>query len=238
MIVLSVDPGVVNIGVCVMDTDARRVLYADRLCFAKRMRDVPEGKMVERIEELFFHPSSRAPGLGKHLPRVQVVLIEQQMKRRFLIFQHALAAFARAKGLKYQFVSPTSVKRHFKIAHHASPAKKGKTRKVVTAEQKLLNYEANKRGAVEVLRAQFPEAVERARMAMGSARVKVDDLADAVLMAAWFADKERAAAEAAARKTKLNAEKARKRAAREAKAARAAEALRLKGAAAALRALK
>ena len=93
MIVLSIDPGLVNVGCCVYDTSKEKILLADRVEIAsslKEHRKTGDSFIVQRVNDTFF--GKKYP-IKEHLKDIQVCLIETQMKPLYKIIQHVIAAF-------------------------------------------------------------------------------------------------------------------------------------------------
>ena len=174
-LVFSIDPGIVNIGVCCYNKKNKKIVYAGCEEIAKRAKDCRgEDKMLRKVHELFFGTSH----LSNFLRNSCVVLIEVQMKRKMLLVQHAIAAVCIEKGYNYKFVSARVVKRHFGNGAEARKAA-GKGINGTRA-----NYSANKAEAIATASSIHPQF-------MGSlARGKKDDVSDAILQARWYADRE------------------------------------------------
>lgn len=184
MLIYSIDPGLVNIGVTLFDTSKKTkpIVFADKVQLVKRMKDLKsEDEMITRCYALFFDTQN-----SEHARRLQsadVVLIEQQMKRKYLIFQAILGSLCFAHNKKHVIVRPIQVKKMFGTGSASrntttSRKRKGAAAKVVT---KKTSHAANKKAAVEHATALFP-----AHMRNISA-TKRDDVADSLLQALWYA---------------------------------------------------
>jgi len=174
-LVFSIDPGIVNIGVCCYNKKTKNIVYAGCEVIAKRLKDCRgEDKMLQKVHELFFGESH----LSKLLEKSCMVLIEIQMKRKMLLVQHAIAAICIEKGYKYKFVSARVVKRHF---GNGAEARNAFGKKVCGVRA---NYSANKAEAVKSAHEIHPAFMKTLD------RGKKDDVSDAILQARWYADKE------------------------------------------------
>lgn len=172
MLVFSIDPGLVNIGVCFMDTSENKILYADKVQMCNRMKDLKsEAEIIPRVYKLFFTGK-----IGQMVDAADVVLIEQQMKRKFLLIQYTLGSFCFEKHKSYEFVSPKCIKTHFNSGK-VSRKKAGKS-----VRGKKNNHAANKKAAVEIATHLFPQFMLRVNSK------KRDDVADAMLQAKWYTD--------------------------------------------------
>lgn len=172
MLIFSIDPGLVNVGACLYDSTESKIVWADKVQLTPRMKDLKtEAEIIPRVYKLFFMGE-----LWEMIKSADVVLIEQQMKKKFLLIQYVIGALCFERNIDYKFVSPRSVKVHFKSGK-ASRKKEGKS--VRGAKN---NHAANKKAAIKLATALFPEFMLRVTA------TKRDDIADAVLQAKWFVD--------------------------------------------------
>lgn len=194
MIILSIDPGIVNMGVAIYNSDSEEIIFAKKLSLGKRMRDVQEKNTINDIYKIFFDPS-KSP-IAEFIDRIQVILIEQQMKRRFLIIQHVIGAIAMMLNIKYYFVPPQVIKRHFGFGHKKG-AKKSSSSSVSTSKGKTKKgmHRANKKNAIDIVDRILPEILQKnnktLKTATRSITIKDDDIADAFLQALWFSQTNR-----------------------------------------------
>jgi hypothetical protein len=172
-LIFSIDPGVVNIGVCWFNATKNKILFADKVQIAPRMKDVKnESEIIPRIYKLFF--------IGKIYEMIKVsnvVLIEQQMKRKFLLFQYSLGAILFEKNIDYVFQSPRSIKTQYSIGKTARK-KAGKSVKGVKN-----NHAANKKAGIDLISKLYPKFMNKVNLK------KRDDIADAVLQARYYTEK-------------------------------------------------
>lgn len=171
MRVLSIDVGIVNIGVCLYSDD-KEILYLDKVSIApslKAMKD--ESEIVPRVFNL-IHTK-----LDSYFKRADVVIIEQQMKRKMLIIQHVIGSYCFGNNIDYYFVNPRSVKKYFDIGSY-------KRKKLgVSVKGSKKNHKANKLMAIAKVNTMFPNLLKRYDTR------KHDDICDALLQAIWFAEK-------------------------------------------------
>jgi hypothetical protein len=174
MYVFSIDPGLVNIGVCFYDTTEQRIIFADKVQMVTRMKDLKtESEIIPRVYKLFFTGK-----MWEMIRTSSVVLIEQQMKKKFSLIQYVLGAICFEKEINYKFVSPRAVKTHFGSGKTARAG----TRAAVRGNKN--NYSANKKAAVALATTMFKPFMAKLSV------TKRDDVADALLQAKYFADKE------------------------------------------------
>jgi hypothetical protein len=173
--VFSIDPGIVNIGVCCYNGATREIIFAGKLMIAPSMKDLPsEAELIPRIFKLFFD-DKKSP-YKKMIDASKVVVIENQMKRKMLLVQHIIGTFCFRSNLDYMFADPRSVKAHFKTGK--------KTRKDTGKAVKgaKTNYKANKEMALAKAVELFPVYMA------GVSATKKDDVADALLQAVWYSE--------------------------------------------------
>lgn len=166
-VLMSIDVGVVNMGLCCVEAETGKVLWAEKVGIARSMRELRgEAQIVTRLWTLFF--GDEVSQVAKWMRAAEIVLIENQMKRKMLIVQHAIAAMCAAQQKRFEFCPPQKVKSHFGTGYHA--------------RQKQLKYahRQNKKDAVKKAAELFPKFMARL-----SANKK-DDVADALLQASWY----------------------------------------------------
>jgi len=188
-LVFSIDPGLVNVGVCLYNATQDTIVYANKVQLTPSMKEMKtEAEIIPRVYKLFF----QGP-LKEMIDKASIVLVEKQMKRKFYLVQYVIGAVCFHEAKEYRFVCPRSVKTHFKS---------GKlSRKIsgTSVKGSKKNHTENKKTAVELATKLFPAFMQKVTAA------KRDDVADAVLQAKWYADAQRAAkAKAAAAKAKAD----------------------------------
>ena len=172
MLVFSIDPGLVNLGVCFYDAVDNNVLYADKVQLTAKMKDLKtESEIIPRVYKVFFTGK-----LWDMIKDADIVLIEQQMKKKFFLVQYVLGAICFEKHIAYEFISPRSIKSHFQSG---KVSRKGTSAAV---RGKKSNHAANKKQAVALALELFPKFMGRVTSK------KRDDVADALLQAKWYAD--------------------------------------------------
>lgn len=158
--ILSIDPGVVSIGICLFNEG--KIIHAEKLSLVSKMKDIrSEMDYVDKIYELIHSPEFKE----KYVVKTSQVVIEKQMRRNMIIVQMVFATVFKTLKKKVSFIAPLSVKtwfRGFRIT-------------------KRNGHKKNKTEAVRKCKEMFPE--------MKSVRGKVDDICDAILMAAYFESK-------------------------------------------------
>lgn len=175
MLVFSIDPGVVNVGVACYDTETQTVVMADKLSLAPSLKAMEnEAEIIPRVYKLFFD-ETWSP-YYRLLQQAQMILVETQMKRKMLLIQHVIGSFCFQKNKNYMFVCPRSVKSHFKTGKHTRKV----TGKSVRGAKK--NHAANKKMAIHKVNSMFPFFM------MSVKTSKQDDVADAILQAVWYAN--------------------------------------------------
>lgn len=173
--VFSIDPAVVNIGVCLYDYKNGEVLFADRIQIAPSLKALgPDSQIVPKVFKLFFDTGSP---YAKMIKSAKMVVIENQMKARMKIIQHVIGAMCFAGNVEYTMLAPQSVKCHFGTGSRAR-AKKGNRVKGTVG-----NYKANKVMAIEKATELHP------KLFSNCPKTKQDDIADALLMCVYWGDK-------------------------------------------------
>ena len=162
MIVLSIDVGIVNIGVALLQkkTNKIRVLFADKFSIVKKAKDLKETSVTDKIFELFFIENKRLVSM------CDFAVIEVQMKPKYKILQYSLGAFFKAFNTPCFYVSPRKIKTFYKF---------GKSNRKTAVKGKAKNHSANKREAVAIAYKHFPEIMSALDIK------KQDDVADALL---------------------------------------------------------
>lgn len=167
--IFSIDPGIVNVGVVCLNYKTDRIHFANKLTIAPSLKSLTnEAEIIPRVYKLFFDPVSPYRTM---INESRVVLIEIQMKRKFLLIQNIIGAFCFAFNLDYEFVSPKSIKGYFGTGKY-SRLKKG-----IRVKD---NHKANKVEAVLKAMELFPTHMSKIQIS------KRDDVADALLQAYWY----------------------------------------------------
>ena len=160
MIVLSIDPGLVNVGCAILDVAENKILFADKIHFAlsmKEHRKTGDAAIVSRVHSALFGHNSK---IKKLIKKVDVVLIEIQMKPLYKIIQHVIGALFYDKNVETIHVAPTRIKRHFKTS--------------------CKSHKENKKAAIKKATELFPKL-----MSSLNAKKK-DDVSDALLQGVWY----------------------------------------------------
>jgi len=172
MLIVSIDPGIVNIGFAVFDSLTKEIVFADKIRLVTQMKMLKkESELIPRIYQLFFTGK-----IGSYLNSCDLVLIEQQMLKKFILVQYILGTLCFEKNINYQFFSPRIVKTYFASG---KTARKDRGKSVRGVRN---NYKANKKTAIEIASHLFPAFMKRV------CKDKQDDVADAILQAACAAD--------------------------------------------------
>ena len=172
MIILSIDPGLVNMGVCLFDSDNFKILYANKISLSanqKVFKKEGEHSLVDKILYLFTESAFK-----KYFEKAEIVIIEQQMKRTMLLVQYIMKTHCQTIKKECKIISPRSVKAKYKIGKNA---RKGTGAAV---RGKKSNHSANKKMAIHFAKQMFPTFMSTVSVQ------KEDDIADAVLQAAYY----------------------------------------------------
>jgi hypothetical protein len=176
-LVFSIDPGIVNIGACCYDYKTGEVLFADRLTLAPSLKALKsDSEIIPRVFKLFFD-DLHSP-YKKMINSSRIVLIENQMKARMKIIQHVIGSLCFASNMDYQMVAPQSIKAHFNTGSYA----RKKAGKAVKGSKN--NHRENKKMGIAKAEQLHPNLFAKCTKA------KRDDIADALLQAVWYGDKE------------------------------------------------
>lgn len=172
-LIFSIDPGVVNLGVTWYDYSNRKILFADKVMLAPKLRAIKsDSEIVPRVFKLFFYGNLR-----KMIEKSKVVLIECQMKTKMKIIQHSIASFCFAFNFDYEMLGPKSVKSHFDTGAFA----RKKIGKSVKGTKN--NHAANKKMAISKVNELYPELFKKVN------KKKQDDIADSLLQAVYYGDR-------------------------------------------------
>ena len=172
-LIFSIDPGLVNIGACWFNATTNEIIWADKLQIVPQMKHLKnESQIIPRIYKLFFTGK-----IYEMIKESNVVLIEQQMKRKFLLFQYTLGAILFEKSIDYIFQSPRSIKSQFSIGKTA----RKKAGKSVKGSKN--NHAVNKKAGIDLVSKLYPKFMSKVSLK------KRDDVADAILQARFYTEK-------------------------------------------------
>ena len=175
--VVSIDVGIVNLGFCCYDYSTGEVLFAERLTLAPSLKALKsDSEIIPRVFKLFFDDDNSP--YKKMINSSRIVLIENQMKARMKIIQHVIGALCFAANVDYKMVAPQSIKAHFNIGSYARK-KAGKS-----VKGKKNNHRENKKMGIAMAEKMHPQLFAKCSQS------KKDDIADALLQAVWYGDKQ------------------------------------------------
>lgn len=172
MIILSIDVGVVNMGLCLFDSDRCEIIRATSVGLVEKRSEIKSDiEYIQRIRYLFQHSEC-----GKqYFDPAEVVIIERQMKREMIIIQHIIATISEVIGKRHvEFITPLSVKRWFRKFVNVHDEKKR-----VKSGRRGVNHKLNKKESIYAFSVLFPEYNT-------SDTKKKDDIADASLQAMYW----------------------------------------------------
>jgi Holliday junction resolvasome RuvABC endonuclease subunit len=168
MLLFSIDVGIVNIGVAMVDSETKKIVYADKIQLASKAKLIKNMTQITNdTYQLLFSTTSKYNAM---IQKSSIVLIEQQMKNRLTNIQMTIGAFCKSIQKPFVYVSPRSVKTFYKLG---KPSRKQK-------ESKKASHTANKKAAVQYVRKRWPEIISSFDSS------KQDDIADAILQAMWY----------------------------------------------------
>lgn len=167
--ILSVDPGIVNVGCALVNAKTGAVGFVNRLTLAPSLKAMSkESEITPRVFKLFLQEYRSL------VDRAAIVLIEQQMKTKMKLIQYSLGAFCMAINKPYRYVGPKSIKAFYNTGKFS---RKG-TGEAVRGKKN--NHAANKKAAIRLALQKWPAVMAKID------KKKQDDAADALLQAAWF----------------------------------------------------
>jgi hypothetical protein len=170
--VLSIDVGIVNVGVALMNAKTGQIAFADRLSLAPALRAMSkESEITPRVFKLFFDEKSPHRRL---VDMARIVLIEQQMTSKQKLIQYTIGAYCLMLNKAYRYVGPKSIKAFYNTGKF-SRKKAGKS-----VRGRKENHAANKKAAIALAKQKWPSVMARVDSK------KQDDVADALLQASWF----------------------------------------------------
>ena len=173
-ILVSIDPGLVNLGFCVLELGSERVVQARRIVLFETQSGFKRAGEQSIIQSLYlnlFVPNA------KQFRAAKIVLVERQMKRTFIIIQYCIAMFCRENDIPFMFVDPKVVKRALNTS-----VKKSTSRCKATNPSKgdsRGNYRLNKKKATALAKKLYPEL-------FSETGEKQDDIADSILQGVWY----------------------------------------------------
>lgn len=159
MYVAAIDVGITNVGFALLKNT--KIVYADKLQLYHRGKGKGKLKEAEVIERV--NHLFFSVKLKKYIDMAEIVLIENQMTRLNLIIQHVIGALMYKYGKPIKFVRPHDVKRQFDIS--------------------TLSHKTNKRAAIVCASKLYPVFFDLLDES------KQDDVADSVLMARYYVEK-------------------------------------------------
>lgn len=179
MLIFSIDPGIVNIGVCLYNSSTGTVMWADKVQLAPTLKKFKgaggEDILIDAIHRQFI--GSGDTKCQKCFSVADIVLVERQMKRVMIVIQHLIASMCRYTGRKCVMVAPQSIKTVF------NTGKTGRVKKRCSVKGQKNNYKANKAMAISKAMELFPQYMTK----VGAK--KRDDVADAILQAVGWSRK-------------------------------------------------
>jgi hypothetical protein len=173
-ILVSIDPGLVNLGFCVLEIGSERVVQARRIVLfetQKCFKRAGEQSIIQSLYLNLFVPNA------KHFRAAKIVLVERQMKRTFIIIQYCIAMFCRENGIPFMFVDPKVVKRALNTST-IKTTRKGKATNPTIGKSRG-NYRLNKKKATALAKKLYPEL-------FSDTVEKQDDIADSILQGVWY----------------------------------------------------
>lgn len=114
MKLIGIDVGLVNLGLCVFDTETNEIC----------VRKVSLLEPKNRIKKNHRYKMSNIPLLVKYfmedhidvLNKADVVVIENQMRKSMLLIQYSISSFLIASNILVKFIDPRSVRRFYNIS--------------------------------------------------------------------------------------------------------------------------
>lgn len=171
--VLSVDPGIVNVGCALVNAKTGAVGFVNRLTLAPSLKAMnKESEITPRVFKLFLKEYRSL------IDRAAIVLIEIQMKTKMKLIQYTLGAFCLSINKPYRYIGPRSIKAFYNTGKFS---RKG-TGDAVRGKKN--NHAANKKAAIRLAFQKWPALMAKID------KKKQDDAADALLQAEWFRESE------------------------------------------------
>lgn len=176
MLIFSIDPGIVNIGVCLYDSDTNRIVWADKVQLAttliKFKKAGGEDILMDAVDKLFIGDGATA--CQKSFGIADIVVVERQMKRVMIIIQHLIRSMCKYTNKRCKIIAPVSIKNVF------GTGKTARKKKQLSVKGTKENYKANKKMAIVKACELFPEYMSKVN------DKKKDDVADAILQAVGY----------------------------------------------------
>lgn len=158
-IVAAIDPGLRNLGICVFDITKYQLVYWASMSVVPSDVKNCNKLSYDKVHEYTLAWLQR-PSIHYQLERCQTVLVEGQMKKRFIFQQGVLMG---ALGSKARVLSAATVKHHYGLA-------KG-------------DHGANKQAVIDYVKRHWGAAEELSQRDNSG---KLDDLCDARLMITYY----------------------------------------------------
>ena len=156
-VIISIDPGLKNMGFCVYNTISKQ-LFVEKI----NLLETKDGKKYKYSEgNLTYYIFNLIEDRKEWFDLADIITIEQQMNRKFLIIQHIFQAIF-IQECPCVFVSPRSVRVYYNISMH--------------------NYKKNKEASVALV----PSLVTPKQLKeINKYGTKKDDVAEAVILAKY-----------------------------------------------------
>lgn len=188
-VVMGVDPGPVNMGLCVYEAVGRRVLDGLLVRLTDDSRATSVGELIERLTQLCRPDGQLGQLMARH--RVSLTVVENQAStgnHRQICLQDTLHALIGPASTRV--VQPSAVKERFRRWFPPIGAEHRAAVKHPAAAQQR----ANKRAAVENGRQFFPDGLraqlEALRAERGAEEHRLTDVYDAFWTARYGAERE------------------------------------------------
>lgn len=157
MIVTSIDIGTVNMGIATLEND--KIIFAD--CIEIH----PVGRGKGKMKESEYIPKLKSKlfdnkNIFNLFKKSDIVLVENQMLRVFLLLQFALCGMLSGKNINFKIIRPHDVKRHF--------------------DSGTGDHSNNKETAKQLVRTLYPSFLDSLNAN------KHDDISDCILMCLYW----------------------------------------------------
>lgn len=157
--ILGIDPGLTNIGICLLDYTSNEIIVANKLSLCNRVSEIKsEFEIIDRVYNLVHSNDFKET----YLKKATLILIEVQMRRKMVVVQTAFASILKTMGYTVEFIAPILVKNWFR----------GK--KTI----KRMGHKHNKLEAIKVFKSIFPDFIIESS--------KLDDVCDATLLCLYY----------------------------------------------------
>lgn len=169
MLILSIDPGLVNVGAALYDSNTKEFVSVRHVQLVAKVKDLKcTDDIIPLLEKTFVKPNGYMYNL---VIAADVIVIERQLKRNFIVFQYVLGSMLHMINKKVVMCAPQSCKKYA----NTSSGLKGKK---AHAKNKML--------AIMYAQKRWPDTFAKVK-----SKRKRDDMADAMIMAAWYAESKR-----------------------------------------------